>query len=126
LSSDGLTEQDWNAFKLHFTPGKYGRFVENHLMHRYSYCRVADVAVLNVIPFKETHTAFGKEITINKYKGECSITFIWDDPIYYSTISYSETIDELSARAAFNNGVPFKSSWSSSTLCYIGSNNSIL
>lgn len=126
LSSDGLTEQDWNAFKLHFTPGKYGRFIENHLMHRYSYCRVADVSVLSVIPFKETRTVFDQQITINMYKGECSITFIWDEPIYYSTLSYSTTVDKLSARAAFNNGVPFIKSWSGDTPCCIGSDNAIL
>ena len=38
-----MTEQDLNAFKNHFRPGKYGKFVEDHLAERYGYCRVSSV-----------------------------------------------------------------------------------
>jgi hypothetical protein len=46
-----MTEADLNAFKSHFIPGRYGRFIESHLAYRYSYCRVAEVVNFTLIPF---------------------------------------------------------------------------
>ena len=32
LATDGMTEAQVNAFKLHFKPGKYGKFIEDKLL----------------------------------------------------------------------------------------------
>lgn len=118
LATDGMTEAQINEFKYHFRPGQYGKFIEDKLMHRYGYCRVADVVEFKMIPFQKTIDFLGFPLKINEYKGEISITFEWDNPYMYSTINYIEAIDAPTnenfndvARAVYNNGVPLYSSW---------------
>jgi len=41
LATDGMTEAQVNAFKLHFKPGKYGKFIEDKLSSRYGYARIS-------------------------------------------------------------------------------------
>ena len=126
LSTDGMTEQQWNSFKLHFAPGKYGKFIEDHLFHRYGYCRVVEVAELKVVPFQEKQLVLGQLIDGNIYKGECSITFEWDTPFYYATEniltdSLNSDNKESYLRAIYNNGTPLASSWNNLTQkCFVG------
>lgn len=118
LATDGMTEKQINAFKSHFKPGKYGKFIEDKLMHRYGYCRVAEVIEFSVLPFRKKIKYLGSVLEVNEYKGEAKIVFEWDAPYTYSTINYIDKIDTLTkeiyndiARAVYNNGVPFYSSW---------------
>lgn len=126
LSTDGMTEQQWNSFKLHFAPGKYGKFIEDHLFHRYGYCRVVEVAELKVIPFQEKQLILGQLIDGNIYKGECSITFEWDTPFYYATenILADTSNPESYLRAIYNNGTPLTTSWNHENhkdqKCFVG------
>lgn len=128
LATDGMTEQQWNAFKAHFIPGKYGKFIEHHLASRFSYCRVREISTLNIVPFQETRVLFGEEIDINIYKGSCSISFEWDDPCFYS-ISNLITQDDYTndpkaaALAMYNDGVPKYNSWNKGIRCCIGDAN---
>jgi hypothetical protein len=41
LATDGMTEAQVNAFKQHFKPGKYGKFIEDKLAYRYGYARIS-------------------------------------------------------------------------------------
>lgn len=118
LATDGMTEKQVNAFKHHFRPGKYGKFIEDKLMHRYSYCRIAEAVDFQVLPFRKTIRFLGKPLEINEYKGEITITFEWDKPYSYSTMNYIEDAEEITeemyenaARAVYNNSVPLYSSW---------------
>lgn len=111
LATDGMTEEQLNAFKRHFQPGKYGKFIDSHLSHRYSYRRLAEVVEFKLIPFQVKKTLLGQEFYVNEYKGEARITFVQDDPYSYSEENYIEEINPETARAIYTNGIPVPQSW---------------
>lgn len=115
LVTDGITEEQLNAFRVHFAPGKYGKFVEDHLIHRYSYCRVSEAANFEVIPFRKEVEVMGYKFLTNEYKGEIQITFTWDEPFFYGEENYINGITEDKAaewiRVVLNNKTPLASSW---------------
>ena len=115
LATDGMTEEQLNAFKRHFQPGKYGKFIESHLHYRYSYCRLAEVVEFKLIPFQVKKSLLGQDIYINEYKGEAHITFVQDDPYFYSDKNYVEEINPETVRAIYTNGIPIPQSWVIST-----------
>ena len=125
LATDGMTEAQVNAFKLHFKPGKYGVFIEDKLAHRYGYARVSSVTTFSMVPFQKEVTIKGTTIKINEYKGDCRVTFEWDYPYMKSTENYIENweanADEY-LRAVYANGTPLSTSWDGAdgTECYIG------
>lgn len=121
LATDGVSEQDLNAFKIHFKPGKYGKFIKDELSHRYGYARVSAQTVFTVIPFKKKIIIRGREIEVNEYKGEATLTFVFDDPNFYATEQYLNVpATEDSLRAVFNNSAPFSDSWDKDYFCFIG------
>ena len=120
LATDGMTEAEVNAFKLHFKPGKYGKFIEDKLAHRYGYCRITNASNFSVIPFQKTVTIRGENIKINEYKGEATLEFIFDDPYFYSTENCFEELNDEALRASYNNGTPFNDSWDKTSICFIG------
>lgn len=114
LATDGMTEAQVNDFKNHFRPGKYGSFIEDKLLFRYGYCRVASVINFQMVPFKKEfyHLSSNTVITINEYKGECSVVFVFDDPFLYSRLGWvglQNNQDGLSAedkmRAIYQNNI---------------------
>lgn len=126
LATDGMTEAQVNAFKLHFQPGVYGRFIEDKLANRYTMARVSSEVTFSVVPFKTTATILGQTIEVNEYKGEAKITFVFDDPFYYATESYVDSLAETSVRAMYINGTPGTASWGdSSKICWIGEGNAL-
>lgn len=117
LVTDGITEEQINAFRTHFTPGKYGKFVEDHLIHRYSYCRVSKIENFEMIPFRKKVEIMGYEFLTNEYKGEIQITFTWDEPFFYAEENYiTEALTKENAaeliRVTYNNKTPHINSWS--------------
>lgn len=137
LATDGMTEAQVNAFKLHFKPGQYGKFIEDKLAHRYGYARVAAVTTFSTVPFRKQQTitigGVSHTIYINEYKGDCRITFEWDDPYMYATENYvniteETTNDELQGllRAVYANGEPSGSSWNKSPKCFVGDSTYVL
>ena len=124
LATDGMTEAQVNAFKLHFKPGKYGEFIEDKLSCRKAYARVAQVVTFNMVPFRVKKEIQGHAIYINEYKGDCRITFEFDNP-YFETTSHYVDLDEeenleKSLRAIYINGTPHTNSWKQTSRCVIG------
>ncbi len=118
VATDGMTEAQVNAFKNHFQPGHYGKFIEDKLAHRYGYCRVSSVINFSVVPFRKNITFLGFPLQVNEYKGDATIVFEFDDPYMYSSMNYVEENDKPTeadyvnvAKAVYNNGVPLYSSW---------------
>lgn len=119
LATDGMTEQQVNDFKLHFRPGKYGKFIENKLACRYGYCRIAEVISFSVVPFKKIAEIKIQDtihqIEINEYKGSAKITFVFDKPYFYATrnmIPLNELNKSDSLRESILNGTPIEDySW---------------
>ena len=118
LATDGITEAQINAFKLHFKPGKYGKFIEDKLACRYGWCRVSSTSSFSVVPFvKKTTIKIGDTthtVEINEYKGSAKLTFIFDDPYFYATnqsIS-ADSLNEEALRESLLNGLPIEGySW---------------
>ena len=116
LVTDGMTEEQLRDFRVHFSPGKYGKFVEPHLLGRHSYCRVSEAQNFEVIPFRKDITFLGKPFTTNEYKGEINITLCWDEPIFYAENNYIDldksTNIKQDTRKIYVNGIPSKTSFS--------------
>lgn len=107
LATDGMSEKQLQAFKAHFQPGKYGKFIEPQYPGRYSYCRVSALENFEVIPFRVETTFMGQKVRVNEYKGDISISFTWDEPFYYSEQDCATSIvGETAIKTVFNNQLP--------------------
>ena len=127
LATDGMTEAQVNDFKHHFHPGKYGVFIEDKLACRKAYARVSQVSTFNMVPFRIEKKVIDKNIYINEYKGDCRITFEFDNP-YFEAITnlIEDTSDEQALRSIYINGTPHALSWQKSSYCFVGDENKIL
>lgn len=116
LVTDGMTEEQLRDFRVHFSPGKYGKFVEPHLLGRCSYCRVGEVQNFEVVPFRKDITFLGHTFTTNEYKGEINITLCWDEPIFYAENDYIDlsksTEVQQDIRKVYVNSLPTQTSFS--------------
>lgn len=116
LVTDGMTEEQLRDFRVHFSPGKYGKFVEPHLLGRFSYCRVSEAQNFEVIPFRKDITFLGETFTTNEYKGEINITLCWDEPIFYAEDDYIDlsksTKVQQDIRKVYVNSLPTQTSFS--------------
>lgn len=119
LATDGITEAQVNAFKLHFKPGKYGKFIEDKLACRYGWARVSATLTFSVVPFivKKEITINGVKhiIEVNEYKGTAKLTFVFDDPFFYATNAKiaANNITDATLREAILNNIPIENySWS--------------
>lgn len=116
LVTDGMTEEQLRDFRVHFSPGKYGKFVEPHLLGRFSYCRVSEAQNFEVIPFRKDITFLGHTFTTNEYKGEINITLCWDEPIFYAEDDYIDlsksTEIQQDIRKVYVNSLPTQTSFS--------------
>jgi hypothetical protein len=54
------------------------------------------VVTFNVVPFRIKKKINGVDIYVNEYKGDCRITFEFDDPYFKTTRNYidNDTTDE--------------------------------
>lgn len=116
LVTDGMTEEQLRDFRVHFSPGKYGKFVEPHLLGRHSYCRVSEAQNFEVVPFRKDITFLGQTFTTNEYKGEINITLCWDEPIFYAEDDYIDlsksTKIQQDIRKVYVNSLPTQISFS--------------
>lgn len=134
LATDGMTEAQLQAFKYHFRPGHYGKFVEAHLPYRESYCRIAAVTNFSMVPFRKLTNVAHKGSThsnlyVNEYKGEVKLTLEWDNPYTTSTHQYftKEYQEEHGFDSiydgVFTNNIPLDTSLAST---FLPSSNSVL
>ena len=111
LHTDGMTEAQLNDFKKHFQPGKYGKLIEDKLACRYGWARLSQNVTFNVVPFKTTIQLLGRKVEVNEYKGDGTISFVFDDPFSYSTINYIEkntgSLNDEELRMIYLNSIPF-------------------
>ena len=114
LATDGMSEKQINAFKKHFIPGRYGKFIECAAENRYSYARISKPIEFKVIPFKKSITIGDKTFYVTEYKGEATIDFVFDDPYSYAiTKRFENSIKEATPaqlKIAYEDGIPFSDS----------------
>jgi hypothetical protein len=80
-----------------------------------------------MVPFRIEKKVMDKNIYINEYKGDCRITFEFDNP-YFEAITnlIEDTTDEQALRSIYINGTPHALSWQKSSHCFVGDENKIL
>lgn len=88
LATDGITEAKLNEFKAWFSPGSIRELWLSENPNRGIMARISTAPTYSFIPFEEkiTHTIdtikYSTSTTI--YKGEINLSFIMDDPFWYS------------------------------------------
>ena len=96
LATDGITSQQLEDFKNWFKPGIEKELIlsENH--NRGILARVSAAPQMSLLPFeKEVEINIAgilKKTKTSLYKGEISLSFIMDDPYWYSLEPYLEEI----------------------------------
>lgn len=88
LATDGMTEQQLDSFKNWFYPGALRELILSEHPNRAAIARIAQLPSYSVIPFEERKeiviqsTTYTTSTTI--YKGTIGLTFVMDDPFWYS------------------------------------------
>ena len=99
LATDGITENELNSFLKWFQPGKTKELILSEHPNRMIMARVSSAPELHLLPFEEKAIkkidgkAFSTSTTL--YKGEISLTFIMEEPYWYSKINIFGHLDEL-------------------------------
>ena len=100
LATDGITENEFDNFKAWFKPGIIRELVLMERPNRGILARVAEVPNFNMIPFGHNISVKlgGKEYETKTtlYKGTISLSFVMDDPFWYSLtnfLCYEEVLD---------------------------------
>ena len=93
LSTDGITERQLDDFKEWFAPGKIREFILSEHPNRAIMARVATAPEMALLPFEQQvevqispeSDLFATSTTL--YKGDISISFIMDEPFWYSKLN---------------------------------------
>ena len=110
LATDGMTSQQLEEFKKWFEPGIEKELIlsENH--NRGILARVSTPPQMSLLPFeKEVEIKIGEVIEKTKtslYKGEISLSFVMDDPYWYSLKSILETLEKEDIKLIYEDGIP--------------------
>lgn len=88
LATDGMTQQQLDDFKHWFSAGNMRELVLAEHPNRAIMARVATPPIIYLLPFEEKTTTMiaGEEYetSTSLYKGEMSVTFVMDEPFWYS------------------------------------------
>lgn len=95
LATDGMTEKQLDDFKEWFSPGKERELILAEHPNRAILARVATAPSIKMLPFegedeiKINGLVYKTSTTI--YKGEISLSFVMDEPYWYSKLTYMPT-----------------------------------
>lgn len=91
LATDGITEAELNEFRRWFAPGQNKELYLAENPNRGIMARVSSTPVYSLLPFeKKTSVIIGGfkyNTSITLYKGEINLSFVMDDPFWYSRAS---------------------------------------
>lgn len=107
LSTDGMTQEDLEAFKIWFCPGVERELILAEHPNRAILARISAPPSISMIPFEEPVqvqvNGIVYETTTALYKGDISLSFIMDEPFWASILNYipsyvdAETLEERTA-----------------------------
>ena len=111
LATDGMTSQQYEDFKNWFTPGVERELILSEYHNRVAKARVSIAPTFSLLPFeKEVHVKIGGVSYTTKttlYKGSISLTFVMDDPFWYSKADYfSEGLTKEDAKVIYEDKIP--------------------
>lgn len=90
LSTDGMTEQQLDDFKRWFKPGRIEELILAEHPNRGILARVSQPPEINMLPFEKrievkiAASALPIHTSTTEYKGSISLSFVMDDPFWYS------------------------------------------
>lgn len=91
LSTDGITQNQLDDFKLWFTPGKNRELILAEHPNRAIIARVGEPPKLELLPFEEPTSiligGYEYKTSTTLYKGDIELSFVMDSPFWYSKIN---------------------------------------
>ena len=91
LATDGITQNQLDSFLHWFQPGKVRELILSEHPNRVAQARVASAPELHLLPFEEpTVKKIGEQeykTSTTLYKGEITLTFVMEEPYWYSKIN---------------------------------------
>lgn len=91
LATDAMTQQQLDSFLHWFQPGKVRELILSEHPNRAVMARVSSAPELHLLPFEEPTTKMiaGQpyKTSTTLYKGEITLTFIMEEPYWYSKIN---------------------------------------
>lgn len=91
LATDGITQNQLDSFLYWFQPGKVRELILSEHPNRAAQARVASAPELHLLPFEEPAVKkIGEQeykTSTTLYKGEITLTFVMEEPYWYSKIN---------------------------------------
>lgn len=98
LATDAITENELNSFLHWFQPGKTRELILSEHPNRAIMARVSSAPELHLLPFEEkTSKKIDGQLyytSTTLYKGEISLSFVMEEPYWYSKINIFGYLDE--------------------------------
>jgi hypothetical protein len=120
LATDGIDSKQLEDFKNWFKPGTEKELILSEYHNRGILARVGSAPQMSLLPFeKEVEVQIGSEkrkTKVSLYKGNISLSFVMDDPHWYSLKSYLETLTEEDVKIFYEDKVPYKEMFKTSCL----------
>ena len=95
LATDGMTSHQLEEFKRWFQPGIERELILTEYHNRAIMARVSASPQISLLPFEKKVTVqVGREqveTSVSLYKGDVSLSFVMDDPYWYSKESYLDS-----------------------------------
>ena len=125
LATDGMTSHQLEEFKRWFKPGTEKELILTEYHNRAIMARVSTPPQISLLPFeKKTVVKVGYEqiqTSISLYKGDIKISFVMDDPYWYSKRSYldSNPISKEDVKLIYEDGIPHIKMFSTQASCFL-------
>lgn len=88
LVTDGMTSENYEAFKNYFIPGKIEKLILSEFPNRAIMARVASAPRISLLPFEDKREIkignLTKSFSTSLYKGDITLEFVMDDPYWFS------------------------------------------
>ena len=97
LATDGINQQMLEDFLAWFAPGKTAELILAEHPNRGIQARISEPPEMEMLPFEQeismTISGLSYTTSITNYKGEIELSFVMDEPFWYSIINIFGTID---------------------------------
>ena len=122
LSTDGMTQNELDEFKMWFKPGVERQLILSENSNRAIIARVSTTPVISMLPFESEEeilipvldpqtkekTKENKKVLTTMFKGDITLNFVMDSPYWESILSYSSEgkLDEDRLKVILEDGIP--------------------
>lgn len=118
LATDGMTSVQLEDFKEWFQPGIEKELILKEHHNRAIMARVSAPPQISLLPFEEKVFVEGIETSISLYKGEIVLSFVMDDPYWFSKLEWVEKVNKETAKLILEDKLPTEKSFNQKN-CYL-------